>query len=895
MSFMATLSQIRAQVTNLLRRSPEARVIGIKTGGGWEGDTRFQVGDREYRVRFCGSELAMREALLDGTDGGGLVIVTHLDESALGQDLVARFAKRRLYSIEGWTILKDIFQAREIDPSLLRKPWLAEAVLEMLPAEGVPPVPAGVLDAETVWGLVLRRHLSFRSSRPDELELLRWSTDASAVSRYAATAEEMRRAVRDWITECAGKTAQGVLACIEAGFGSDAFPIGLAMTVVSAGATEAGLKASAARLERFTGGEPLQPGVATAWADAAGKLFDHLDSTGGEQQLLNAVDRSDQILREVHAVPFAFLSDYSRLGFEMRLEGFGQALRAALEASIEKVPADLLQKAHTIRSHRWASRSRARVNQMEMAIRLVRWLAASSQASEQPALESFEDLAIAYARDGGFLDWARQALFFGDPVETLSTAYSRLCEIVTQKREAESERFARRLADWMSAGCAVRTAVLIEDVLKSVVAPLARVAPVLLVVVDGMSFAVFRELLEDILTHGWLELSKEGEAAPRPVIAALPSITEVCRRSLLAGRLMSGTGEDEKQAFAANADLLQVCKSGAPAVLFQKSDLADPGGASLAIEVRKEIASPKRRVVAAIVNAVDDHLLKGEQVAIPWTLGHVPLLNQLLGAAMDSGRLVILTSDHGHVLDRDTVYRPSNLGERYRGDDTTIHADEVRIRGTRVVLPPEGTLIAPWSEKVRYGGKRNGYHGGASPQECVVPFAILGWQTLVPEGYQPRAQYRPSWWMAEPVTEAIASQRQPVAPAISGIEPRYSPKGQGELPFVAPAARGTWIDLLLQSPILKARLQHAGRVAPPPDKLRSFLQALDERGGTMLRSALAQKLGEPDLRMPGIVAAMRRVLNVEGYPVLSVDDASGSVVLNRQLLEVQFELENANG
>jgi len=633
--------------------------------------------------------------------------------------------------------------------------------------------------------------------------------------------------------------------------------------------------------------------VASALADAAGRLFDQLDATGGEQQLVNAVDRSDQILREIHAAPFAFLSDYSRLGFDLRLEAFGQALMASLEAPVSEVPADLLQKANAVKGHRWASRSPARVSQVEMAIRLVGWLPPASEASQKPNIESFEDLAMAYSRDGGFLDWARQELSFGDPVQTLSAAYGRLCEIVTQRRESQSKTFGRRLADWMEAGCTVRTAILIEDVLKSAVAPLARVAPVLLVVVDGMSFAVFRELLEDILTHGWLELTKEGEFTPGPVIAALPSITEVCRRSLLAGRLMSGTGEDEKQAFASNAELLQACRSGGSPVLFQKSDLAEPGGASLALAVRKEIASPKRRVVAAIVNAVDDHLLKGEQVAIPWTLSHVPLLNQLLGAAMDSGRLVVLTSDHGHVLDHDTTYRPSTLGERYRGDDGTIHPDEVRISGTRVVLPAGGTLIAPWSERVRYGGKRNGYHGGASPQECVVPLAILGWQTLVPQGYRPTAPYRPSWWTAEPVLEAVLSSGQPLAPPISAIEPHYSPKGQAVLPFVSPEGRGTWVDRLLQSPILQVRLQQAGRVAPPPEKLRNFLQALDERGGTMLRSALAQKLGEPELRIPGIVAAMRRILNVEGYAVLAVEDASGSVVLNRQLLEVQFELNRA--
>lgn len=895
---MATLSQIRAQVANLLRRTPEARIIAIKTGGGWEGDTRLQVGDRDLRVRYCGSELAMREALLDGPGSEVLVIVTRLDESALGQDLVARFAKRRLYSIDGWTILKDIFQAREIDPSLLRKPWLAEAVLEMLPAEGVPPVPAGVLDAETVWGLVLRRHLGFRSSRPDEVELLQWSTDASALSRYSAMAEEMRVAVREWIADCAGKSTQGVFVCIDAGFGLDAFPIGLAMAVVSAGVDEASLKASAARLERFTGGAPIQPAITTAWADAAGKLLDRLDSTGSEQQLLNAVDRSDQILRDIHAAPFAFLSDYSRLGFEMRLEAFGRALLTLTEKPISAVPDELIQRANAVRTHRWAGRAQARVNQVEMAVRLVRWFATATEASQQRDIESFEDLAVGYARDGGFVDWARQALFFGDPIQTLATAYGRLCDLVTERREVQSKLFAQRLADWTGAGGATRSTILIEDVLGSVVAPLARAAHVLLVVVDGMSYAVFRELVEDILAHGWVELTKDGDTSPRPVVAALPSITEVCRRSLLAGRLTSGTGEDERQAFAANPDLLQLCKGGGPPVLFQKADLADPGGASLAMEVRKEIASPKRRVVAAIVNAVDDHLLKGEQVAIPWTLSHVPLLNQLLGAAMDAGRVVVLTSDHGHVLDHDTVYRPSDLGERYRSDNASIYEDEVRISGPRVVLPPGGTLVAPWSEKVRYGGKRNGYHGGASPQECVVPLAILGCQTAVPQGYQPTVPYRPLWWSDEQTSGAIAPALQLLGPAAPASRTVYSPQGQGELPFVAPESQGTWIDHLLRSPILRARLQQAGRVAPTPEKVRSFLQALDERGGTMLRSALAQRLGEPELRMPGILAAMRRILNIEGYAVLSVDDASGSVVLNRQLLEVQFELgrtENANG
>lgn len=35
---------------------------------------------------------------------------------------------------------------------------------------------------------------------------------------------------------------------------------------------------------------------------------------------------------------------------------------------------------------------------------------------------------------------------------------------------------------------------------------------------------------------------------------------------------------------------------------------------------------------------------------------------------------------------------------------------------------------------------------------------------------------------------------------------------------------------------------------------------------------------------------MRRVLNVDGYAILSLDDAGTTVRLNRGLLDVQFEL-----
>ena len=181
---MATLSQIRAQVANVIRRVPDARVIGIRTVNGWKGTAQISVSDLGFKVVYCASELQIREVLLDaGATSTPVVVVTNLEEGSLGQDVVVRFASRRLHSIEGWMILKDVFQAREIDPILLRRPWLADFVMDAIPAEGIDPVPMGVLDAETVWGLILRNSLGFGSSRPDAQDLMQWSLDPGNLNR----------------------------------------------------------------------------------------------------------------------------------------------------------------------------------------------------------------------------------------------------------------------------------------------------------------------------------------------------------------------------------------------------------------------------------------------------------------------------------------------------------------------------------------------------------------------------------------------------------------------------------------------------------------------------------------------------------------------------------------
>ena len=196
-----------------------------------------------------------------------------------------------------------------------------------------------------------------------------------------------------------------------------------------------------------------------------------------------------------------------------------------------------------------------------------------------------------------------------------------------------------------------------------VVAPLAAHSPVLLIVLDGMSVAVCRELLPDLLGQDWIPLNREGkESLLSAGLATIPSVTEVSRTSLLCGQLRQGASADEQAGFEAHPGLRARCKSGFPPIVFHKSALRGEGDAVLAGEVREEIASPDRRIVGVVINAIDDQLLKGEQLDTRWSRDTIPVLPALLHEAKLSRRLVVITSDHGHVLDSNSVCTPERGG-----------------------------------------------------------------------------------------------------------------------------------------------------------------------------------------------------------------------------------------
>ncbi|MHC4404767.1 MAG: DUF7008 domain-containing protein [Planctomycetota bacterium] len=99
-----------------------------------------------------------------------------------------------------------------------------------------------------------------------------------------------------------------------------------------------------------------------------------------------------------------------------------------------------------------------------------------------------------------------------------------------------------------------------------------------------------------------------------------------------------------------------------------------------------------------------------------------------------------------------------------------------------------------------------------------------------------------------------------------------------------------WITALFASPIFDEQKKLGGRILPANEVFSLLLAAVDSRGGKMTSAALARAVNYPPIRLRGLLAVTQRVLNIDGYAVLTRDEASDTVELNRDLLCRQFDL-----
>jgi hypothetical protein len=888
-----TFNQIRAKVLAVRRKVQGARFFGIRSSVRYTGERMRQDGVDVYRIEQCDSPLAARIALLDEEPGAtATVLITSLPDQDIGDDVLVRLAKRQFYEINPWEIVKELFQAQAVDPRLRAHKWIADCLLDLAPTAGLAPTPSGYLDAEAVWPLLLQRLIGLEGERPDLSLLLKWSSAAENVSRFRRLPEESRRAVEDWFTAVIGPAALSVLRCAGATDLPDALPVGLVLGIVHHAQANGRLDRAAGRLERFLGVTTPDPALVERWHAAAAEAVRLLDSdTRARNQLLH---RADEVLREVQADEFAYLGDILPRGFDQRLARLGSLLIQAAEGGPSRAT-QLVEARDAVRRHDQARREPRRLERVEMALRLARWLEGPVAAAPRSLGEAARD----YLAQGSFVDWARSVLRAGDPVRELSEGYSRLVEQVAARLQEQNRCFAELLRDQTAAAGQPPDLLPVERFLDEVVTPLAALAPVLVILLDGMSPAVSRELLADLSRLDWISLGPGGQPM-RPGLAAIPCMTKASRASLFCGRLCTGMADAEAVGFSGHAALRSHCRSGFPPVLFHKIALQEAADAGLAVDVREAIASPQKRVVGVVVNAVDDHLFRGEQLDLRWTRDEIKALPPLLYEARSARRVVVILSDHGHVLDHQTEERPGEGGEqRWRPDDGEVREGELAVQGPRVLLAAGHRLIAPWSERIRYKTKKNGYHGGLTPQEMVIPITVLTAWDMRPAGWTEVPDPTPDWWEAAPDAPGVST---PV-PSLKAPEPK-SPKTPRTLwdaiePEPAPVSPTTsgpstpslnWLAALLASPLFLEQKKLAGRIIPTDAEFTSLLGSLDEAGGKLTATALARKLGRPAFRLGPFLAVAQRVLNIDGFAVLGRDEQSDTIALDRGLLLRQFDL-----
>lgn len=890
--------QIAAQLDRVLASDPSAVVMAIRAQVRQPWPEMLSQRGRQFALRWCESSLAIREALWDAErqdpTSAGLVVITPLGTNEIAEDIASRLARARVFQPEGWDIVRQLFQAKDTDARLGRFAWMPQSLIDGAAQGPYPPVPNGFLSLETVWQEVLQRFLHIPEARPDAVSLLNWSMTTGANATLDQLPAAARTDVIRWLGETGGVAGEMVVECVEAGRTADALPLGLVCGVVFAqdGEGQPELAQAAIRFERFVNDKHMGALEGRAWARAAEQVV----RAAGLEAVRGMLDRADALLRDLRIREFAHLSDLLPAALDQRMQDFALALSAHVAEPTTTNLAQVELQANRALSHVLMTAHQPRAERLEMARRLARWLMTTN-----PSATSIQTAVDWQADQGAFVDWARFRLLGGDELSEVSHAYSACRDAVIARRNAFAKSFAQTLVEWNSQKPAADGRLVpVESVIEYVLGPISAAQPTLLLIMDGLSISIFRELFARSSSHGWAEMVRSDLGRPFVGVAALPTITEVSRASLLCGRLTVGAAAQEKTGFASNAVLLAQSRPELPPQLFHKGDLAD--ATNLASEVRLAIANPKQHVIGVVYNAVDDHLSGPDQLHQRWALEDLRLLIPLLREAREARRVVVITADHGHLLEDGTARIPGGESDRWRLGSDSHPPHETTVSSGRVVTGDgSNTVVCLWGESTRYAGRKNGYHGGLSPQEVTVPLSVIVPLGMNLTGWTVAPPAQPEWWELPPLPQSTEPKVTVARPARSSNRKPVTPLGQSqlfdasELPPAPESSPPDWIHALLGGPIYASQRLLASRVALPDDKMRLLLVTLSERGGKLSRAALAQRMSLPEVRIGGMLSAVRRLLNVDQAAVLTVDEAAGTVELNLALLRQQFRLPSPEG
>lgn len=511
-------------------------------------------------------------------------------------------------------------------------------------------------------------------------------------------------------------------------------------------------------------------------------------------------------------------------------------------------------------SHRASAMYRADLAVLDAIAKLSRYL----DQPFAPTLDVLEQVR-AYQRDGAFADLAviqlRRALagsaHYHDEAKTVLGC-------VRERRDRENRGFAETIAAGYEAALHRDGLTPLHRVWKRVVAPLWQQdakALVYLVVLDGCSYPLFLELLYALAQENSFPLGirpdAQGHVVGLPGLSPLPTVTSHARGAIFLGELPQDPlvaetvfrdqdeAKTDKARFNQNAAL-----DGRSRRLFLKGDLADGGQALLRTLKDESVA-----VVAAVFNAVDDQIGSSNTGAtvrlLPQDImGFTPSLR----AAVQAGRHVLVTADHGHSPFVDKSLRVgAGKATRYM----TMSGAETPPEGVMEIDigalggPSERRAFA-WRTGTYLGNPQVGFHGGCGLEEMVVPLAWIERDGLYAD--------EPAWWFGR----GIALERPAARPAeplldtpipSAALKPKEGPR---QLSLFDPADRAESLGLPIE---ILARLS---------TDQKAVLVLLKDNGSARA-SELADCVRKNPGRLNGLMRTLRRTLHAEGL-VLFTDE-----------------------
>ncbi len=893
-------------------------------------DGRWDGQPLRFRVVEAGSELALRRALAFAAPEDALVLlVTYgLD---VPSDIAARIAKGQVLQIDRARRVAARFRARSVNAEVLLEKPLVDALLD----EGgdFDPIPGLALDLPTAWRALLARLTGARSvdfaSGEQVLAFAATAPGGPDFARRAARWPGLLQRLHAWLEERAGRIGGIAWRAWERDEGTRVAALAFVLEPLAAEVPRNGFVRG--RLASVL--EAIHPDLAGAEADAellrqwgalAGPLYFQLEAAGVLGDALAQAERLFPADPEVDAA--LVRSRYLPRALLLAQRALALALRRALEQPGDREALrDALALHHQLEEHRQAQAEAQRsvVERARMALRLLAWRelsgrAALDRAEAAPEAERVPILAAWYAREGAFVDHARR-LSRGAVGDELGAAIAAVVEAASALRDAYDAAFARALPHWLSRN-KHPTAVPIEDALARFAVPFLEADPnrkLLVLLLDGMAWANACALLLDFDPHGFAptrhQASPDGSRLLPPMLAALPSTTEVSRSAFFAGRLprpgeKPSTGADPDR-FASHAALVKVLGGRSPRLLLS-ADVDDPsGGAS---KRARELVGSDDRVVGLVLNAIDDTLRSGTQARFLTGVDDIRPLRDVLQAARAAGRAILLASDHGHIPGNRLagVPVPETGGARWRGlaAGEEPRGREVVFGGDRAWRPRgKERLALLWSETETYSSASSeGVHGGASLAEVVAPAVFVAHESLAGElraleGDGPAVEElevmaypRPSFWSLElpraelPASAARRSREQKAQTTQVAMKFAQAPQ-QAAVPSAPAPAAPPEVELLAASPVFKAMLERRPRLKQRKDLILAAVAALFEAEGQLSPERFAVKVGTVVGRVQGVVALVQEAVNVDGFPVLVHDPREKLVKLDRETFRSLFK------